>query len=200
MKQLIGLKLFGIHMSSAVFTEIDNNYHLLKSTIEFEKKWYIPRFEQSYNNYYKELNRKLREIITLHVDDLNLHFLASNFITYDTVYEKIGYKCFFYDVDSVIVQYNKLLHERVYDHDVVFDPLTKLQGLLINKWTNSLYPLGKIYKGNFLLCGNDIDRIWYAKKYHSCEEIIEDNLITDVTLTAHIPFEHHNEYIVLGSN
>lgn len=170
---------------------------ILKENIS-PKFHYLVDFSQNDEN--KLINKNIQHQLFNNIFNDNLHFMCSWFIglEYDT-FEKLGYNCNYYDIDKFVCDANRHLTDNVYNIDVVFDNITIDNGIIINKYCENTYPLGKIYKGTFILIGSDNPHLANINNITSCDQLIEQNNITKVIDTKHFKMKH-NYYLVSGCN
>lgn len=83
--------------------------------------------------------------------------------------------------------------------DPIFDDI-ELCGLILNFNTEKMYPIGKVYRGEFIICGSDEYHPGNCNFIKSCEQLIEQNELHTVYRKSHIPTNRCNYYFVWGRN
>lgn len=109
----------------------------------------------------------------------------------------INYHCYDYDPKFAEVDGYTVC-------DVVFDGV-ELPGLIVNFNAHKMYPLGKMFRGEFIIMGNDFEHNGDCNPIYSCQQLIEQNNIHTVYKMAvsdhwgHEQFNHNN-YMIWGRN
>lgn len=141
------------------------------------------------------------------MDAWDVHPHVANFII-DNVNDDLSFV--YCTKKNLYVRLQKLGYNvKIYDHnpyttdnpiDVFFDHVV-IPGTIVHPRCEYTYPIGKIYKGTFLLVGNDGTKDEWSKLYncnpiYSIDQLIEQNEIKEVYQTK--KWYHH--YLVYGSN
>lgn len=142
-------------------------------------------------------------------EDEQFHFLCSWFCNTDEyLLKEWGVKennCHFYDFDETVYEHNIKFHKNIHLKDVIFDNLD-IRGNFIQKYCEYTYPVGKIYRGNFLLVGCDDEQLFIPNPVTSIKQLIEQNNINDVwysetwSVTREYDQKEINYYLVAGCN
>jgi hypothetical protein len=83
--------------------------------------------------------------------------------------------------------------------DPVFDPV-QLERCILNLNAQKMYPLGKLYSGEFIIVGSDTAHNGDCNVITSCEQIIEQNCITEVMKTESVVTSRNSYFFVWGRN
>ena len=111
----------------------------------------------------------------------------------------------FFDFDEIVHDSNMKLTEKSYRKDVIFDDLN-LKGNFIHRYCEYTFPVGKIYNGNFILIGNDDDKLYIPNPINSCEDLISQNNIKNVehqetwSVIREYDQKNLNYFMVVGDN
>lgn len=125
------------------------------------------------------------------IDDSDLSFIYSTKKDSFVRLQKLGYNVKIYEHN---------LYETNDPVDVFFDHVV-IPGTIVHPRCEYTYPIGKIYKGTFILVGNDGTRDEWSKLYNcnpikSVDQLIEQNEIKEVYGTK----EWFHYSLVYGSN
>lgn len=104
----------------------------------------------------------------------------------------ISYHC--YDIDPRYSSY-----ETYTICDPIFDPVT-LSRCIVNFNAQKMYPIGKVYKGEFIIVGSDTMHNGDCNVITSCEQLIEQNELHTVYKKLEIPTNRNTFYFVWGEN
>lgn len=173
----------------------------------------VKEYEYIINRYYRKSSKKIDDIVHGYIFqnyyDETLHFLCSWFCERDVKLLRTTKfdlnNCYFYDFDNVVCEINQQFIDNVYNVDVIFDVLD-LSGVFIHKYCEYTYPVGKIYKGDFILIGCDENSLYIPNPINSIEQLTEQNNITKVYHTKQWSAVREyddrllNYYMVIGCN
>jgi len=116
-------------------------------------------------------------------DNSKVNILCSWFCERDIFFlKKMGYKledCFFYDYDEIVHNENIKITNNCFLNDIIFDKLL-IDGLKIHRYCEYTYPIGKIYHGDFILCGNDEKSLHICNPIESIQQLIDQNELNEV--------------------
>lgn len=104
----------------------------------------------------------------------------------------INYCC--YDIDPVYSDYE---YYRICDP--IFDPVD-LAHFIVNFNAQKMYPIGKLYKGEFIIVGSDIAHNGDCNIITSCEQLIEQNMLHTVFDKKSIVTNRCTYHFVWGRN
>lgn len=154
----------------------------------------------SCSDMYKELSKKIYEMVLNNYDEERIDMCCSWFCGTDyDLFDKMGYDCHYYDMDKVVCEANKNLTNNVHNVDIIFDNVVFRNGLIINKFCENTFPIGKLYKGNFILVGSDNNHLSNINKVYDTNTLIDQNELTEVYEESTF-FYNHNFYLVAGCN
>ena len=104
----------------------------------------------------------------------------------------IRYKCF--DIDPIFTgrEYYQIC-------DPIFDTV-EMSDCIVNFNAQKMYPLGKVYKGEFIIVGSDISHNGDCNIITSCDQLVEQNMINTILETKAIPTNRCTYYFVWGRN
>ena len=111
----------------------------------------------------------------------------------------MGFDCHYYDMDKVVCDANKNLTQNVYNVDIIFDNVRLRDAVIVNKYCENTFPIGRVFKGNFILVGSDNPHLSNVNKITSTEMLIEQNRLTTIYEQTTF-FNKHNFYLVAGCN
>lgn len=175
-------------------------FDIIHNTINNNEPWYLKEYLFSLKTTYQYVTAHINNYILENIDSNNLYFFCSWFISDELQLEKCDYNCLFYDINPQVVKYNRLVSDKVYDQDVVFERVENINGLIINKHANHCYPLGKLYKNDFILVGYNDKQLYYVNQYNKIEDLIDNNDIKHVYYKHTKTIDNNEIYIVHGSN
>lgn len=104
----------------------------------------------------------------------------------------ISYHC--YDIDP---KYSSYEHYTICDP--IFDPIS-LGQTIVNFNAQKMYPIGKVYKGEFIIVGSNLQHNGDCNVVSSCDQLIEQNLLHTVYKKAYIPINRLEYFMVWGRN
>ena len=189
MKQKVGLKYYGKIMITSYNKLLKNQNKDFKYLIEY-----------SNNDDVRKISWRIFDELMIHYDDEIVHFLCSWYCHMEVDdFEIFGYKCFYYDIDPMVCEMNKKITNNVINKDVVFDDIEINEGIIVNKFCETCYPVGKIFKGKFVLVGSDNSHLSCINQINSCQQIIDQNELTKIHYKTTIKGKH-NYYMVVGCN
>jgi len=173
--------------------------------VMFELKYNAPKeihylIDWSCNDNNRLITKNLYETIINFYNGERINFLCSWFCGLEYEYfDKMGFDCHYYDVDEYVCKANRGLTDKIYNVDVIFDEVKIEEGLYVNKFCEDTYPIGKIYKGEFVLIGSDNDHLACINQIHNIDTLIEQNELTKIYSTK--TFKGlFNYYMVAGCN
>ena len=157
--------------------------------------------EYSYANMYKELSKNIYEMILNNFIKENIDICCSWYCGTDyELLDKMGYKCHYYDMDKVVTEVNSHITKNIHTVDVVFDDVKfQKNNIIVNKFCENTFPLGKLFNGDFILAGSDSNHLSNINKISSCETLIKQNNLSTVYETRTF-FNRYNFYLVAGCN
>lgn len=102
-----------------------------------------------------------------------------------------------YNLSGIGIQINVIDYDPKFDNpkDVIFDNV-KFSELVVDFNAEKHYPIGKVYKGDMIVIGDNDQHNGDCNPITSCDQIILDNEITKVDFNYNID----KWYIVKGSN
>lgn len=104
----------------------------------------------------------------------------------------IDYKC--YDIDPMFKN-----DPNYQVCDVIFDPI-KLRSNIINFNAHKMYPIGKVYKGEFIITGTSSNDNGDCNPVYSVDQLIEQNGLHTIYDTEYMKFNNISVSIVWGRN
>ena len=118
---------------------------------------------------------------------------------YNKLYPSYGITVRYYDYDPKFTDVDNFTI-----CDVVFDRPT-LTGLIVSCNAQKMYPLGRLYQGEFIIIGTDANHNGDCNPVTSCQQLIEQNNISTVYKQARATHSGHERftyttYIVWGTN
>jgi hypothetical protein len=172
----------------------------------------IPEYSYIINRYYRKTHRILSaevydSLFSFFNEDQKIHFLCSWFCEQDVInLNKMGFQnMFFYDSDKTVFDINNKNFNNVYHNDVIFDSL-KLDGVFVNKYCEYTFPVGKVYRGEFILIGCDDDSLHICNPIKSNNQLIDQNDVLNVyyrkewSVIREYDQKHLNYFMVVGCN
>jgi len=108
-------------------------------------------------------------------------------------------------VDRLGIEYNCFDMNPMYKGkfiicDVIFDYPEGIYNNILNFNCHKMYPIGKLYRGEFILIGSDDRHPGDCNPVDSCDQLIEQNLLTTVYKQAKVSTDRNNFYLVSGNN
>ena len=108
-------------------------------------------------------------------------------------------------VDKLGIKYNCFDMNPMYNGkfiicDVIFDYPKGIYNNILNFNCHKMYPIGKLYRGEFILIGSDDRHPGDCNPVDSCDQLIEQNLLTTVYKQEKVSTDRNNFYIVFGNN
>jgi hypothetical protein len=105
-----------------------------------------------------------------------------------------------FDVEMVDYDIRFNEDEDIISKDVVFDDV-KLNELIINFACEKMWPIGKMYKGReFILVGDNGRNNGDCNPITSCEQLAEQNELTEVYAQSEFKRWRGKHYVVYGCN
>lgn len=154
----------------------------------------------SQSDMYQELSKNVYNSMVNNFDTEKVDICCSWFCGTDyDLFDKMGYDCFYYDMDKVVCETNKALTRNVINADIIFDDIMLRNAVIVNKFCENTYPIGRAYKGSFILVGSDNPHLSNINKITSTEMLIDQNRLTEVYEEKTF-FNKHNFYLVAGCN
>ena len=154
----------------------------------------------SYSDMYKQLSEKVYDAMINNFTTENIDICCSWFCGTDyDIFDKMGFNCNYYDMDKVVCDANKSLTPNVFNVDVIFDSIMLRKAVIVNKFCENTFPIGRAYKGSFILVGSDNPHLSNVNKITSTEMLIEQNRLIEV-YEERTFFNKHNFYLVAGCN
>jgi hypothetical protein len=150
---------------------LDKNYDYIR--IRYNRKTHL------------NLNLKIYDYIFSNFDLLedNFNVMCSWFCDIDLNYiKKLKFdmqKFNFFDFDYAVHESNEILTKNSFHCDVIFDELN-LTGNFLQKYCEYTYPIGRVYKGKFILVGNNDDGLHICNPINSTKQLIRQNKIKNV--------------------
>jgi hypothetical protein len=189
MKPMIGQKHYGKVMTTSYET-----------LIKKQKPDYRYLIEYSNNEDVKKISWRIYDELMIHFDEEIVHFLCSWYCHIEVDdFELFGYNCYYYDVDPLVCKVNKNITNNVINKDVIFDDIKINEGIIVNKYCEVCYPIGKIFKGKFVLVGSDNSHLSCINHIKSCQQLIDQNELSEIYYKTKIKGKH-NYYMVVGCN
>ena len=173
------------------------SYEKLLNTRHKKFKYLI---QYSNNEDVQKISWRVFDELMIHFDEESVHFLCSWFCHIEVDdFELFGYNCYYYDIDPMVCKINKLITKNVINKDVIFDDVKIKDGIIVNKYCESCYPVGRKFSGNFVLVGSDNPHLSCINPINNCQQIIDQNQLTTVYYKTKIKGKH-NYYMVVGCN
>ena len=189
MKPVIGQKNYGKVMITSYEKLLTNQKEDYRYLLQF-----------SNNEDVRKISWRLFDELMIHYDEEIFHFLCSWYCHMEVDdFEIFGFQCFYYDIDPLVCQVNKHISSNVFNKDVIFDDIKIYEGIIVNKYCEVCYPVGKIFKGKFALIGSDNPHLSCINPIKSCQQLIDQNELSEVYYKTEINGKH-NYYMVLGCN
>lgn len=149
----------------------------------------IPEYDYIVHRYSRETHRKLNSRLYAHIlqkldkfDD-RFNIFCSWFCDLDVVIIKRMFldleDFYFYDFDEMVYESNLNLAKNCFLNDVVFDDLN-ITGNIINKYSEYVYPIGRIYKAKMILIGCDDDSLHIPNPILSTKQLIKQNKLKNI--------------------
>ena len=153
------------------------SYEKLLNTRHKKFKYLI---QYSNNEDVQKISWRVFDELMIHFDEESVHFLCSWFCHIE--------------VDDF-----ELITKNVINKDVIFDDVKIKDGIIVNKYCESCYPVGRKFSGNFVLVGSDNPHLSCINPINNCQQIIDQNQLTTVYYKTKIKGKH-NYYMVVGCN
>tara|TARA_B100002019_G_C21200548_1_gene563787 strand:+ start:361 stop:888 length:528 start_codon:yes stop_codon:yes gene_type:complete len=154
----------------------------------------------SYSDVYKEISKNVYKAMINNFTTEKIDICCSWFCGTDyDLFNKMGFDCHYYDMDEVVCDANKNLTQNVYNVDIIFDNVRLRDAVIVNKYCENTFPIGRVFKGNFILVGSDNPHLSNVNKITSTEMLIEQNRLTTIYEQTTF-FNKHNFYLVAGCN
>ena len=154
----------------------------------------------SYSSVYRDISKNICNVMMRNFNTEIIDICCSWFCGTDYDYiNKMGYDCHYYDMDKVVCETNKSLTPNVHNVDIIFDNVKFRNGVIVNKFCENTFPIGKIYKGNFILIGSDNPHLSNVNKINSTKMLMDQNEIKTI-YQEYSFFNKHNFYLVAGCN
>lgn len=111
----------------------------------------------------------------------------------------------FLSIDKLGVDYNCFDMNPMYKDkfiicDVVFDIPVGIHSNILNFNCHKMYPLGRMYRGEFILIGSDDNHPGDCNVITSCQQLIDQNSLKTVYDQRKVSTDRNNFYLVWGSN